>query len=87
MQWLVDSFITFKKWLKLIVAGEEIAALERYREACQHMQMWQAGENKCSHTAKWIERHGESIHSEMGRALHLEIGRRYSEVLNSTLMD
>ena len=66
----------FKQRLKWLIAGDELAALERYREACDEMLTWKPLDYRCQDTVKFIQRHGEHMTSDIGQALNINIARR-----------
>lgn len=45
--------------LKWLIAGKEMTALHRYRQAAQLAQRWCVRERNASETADWIQRVGE----------------------------
>lgn len=47
------------KFLKMLVAGKEIRALERYRVACTTAHRWNGQEKNSPETAEWIGEVGE----------------------------
>lgn len=46
-------------WLKQLVAGNELAALNRYRVACSLAWRWNGEIKPSSDTAEWISEVGE----------------------------
>lgn len=46
-------------WLKWLLAGQELAALHRYRKACHLVWRWNGGEQNSAETADWIRQVGE----------------------------
>lgn len=61
----------FMQWLKLKVAGEEIAALNRYRLSCHTIEVWMPEAQSMIETSRWISRNGET-----GDAMDIEKFRR-----------
>lgn len=47
------------KWLARLVAGDELATLERYRVACQQAERWNASIPVSAATAEWVRQVGE----------------------------
>lgn len=47
------------EWLKWKIAGKELAALHRYRLACQEAYRWNATIPESALTADWIRAVGE----------------------------
>lgn len=47
------------EWLKRLIAGKELAALDRYRRACHLAHRWNGQLPNSAETALWIQLVGE----------------------------
>lgn len=49
------------EWLKRLVAGKELRALNRYRKACHLAYRWNGSLPNSAETADWIQAVGEDL--------------------------
>jgi len=49
------------EWLKWLVAGKELRALNRYRKACHLAYRWNGNVPNSAETAEWIQAVGEDL--------------------------